>query len=269
MSATLKHILYAEGKWGKNFTKGRKGPVKYIVLHHTATLASALDNLEYFASRYVGASAHYFIDLNGDISKSVREQDIAWSVGAKRYVHPSARNSNTINIEMVSKGTAFTPNQIKSLKILVHDVAKRHGIKLSNSTLLRHHDVTGKNCPGYYGNDARWAILRKQLMEKPIILPTVTAVKPKAPVVPKPTPAPVKHAVPQAKSKPKKPTNYYPKYKGRSESIVEALRSIRVGTSFGFREKIARANGIKHYEGTASQNEQLLKLLKAGKLKKA
>lgn len=59
---------------------------------------------------------------------------------------------------------------------------------------------------------------------------------------------------------------YYPIYKGKSLSLVDALKSIGIGSSFSFRKKIAKANGIKTYLGTASQNNKLLNLLKKGKL---
>lgn len=51
-------------------------------------------------------------------------------------------------------------------------------------------------------------------------------------------------------------------------SIVEALKSIGVDSSYNYRAKIAAANGIQGYSGTASQNIQLLDLLKSGKLQK-
>jgi hypothetical protein len=60
---------------------------------------------------------------------------------------------------------------------------------------------------------------------------------------------------------------YYPKYTGTTTSIVTALKSVGENdTSFAHRKKIASANGINLYVGTATQNTQLLKLLKSGKL---
>lgn len=53
-------------------------------------------------------------------------------------------------------------------------------------------------------------------------------------------------------------------YKG--QSIVAALKQIKVDSSFAYRKKLAAANGIKNYEGTASQNTKLLNLLKKGEL---
>ena len=61
---------------------------------------------------------------------------------------------------------------------------------------------------------------------------------------------------------------YYPKYNGRSGSIVDALKSLRIDSSFSNRRKIAKANGIGGYVGTPAQNIKMLNLLKQGKLKK-
>lgn len=76
-----------------------------------------------------------------------------------------------------------------------------------------------------------------------------------------------------AKNQKKPPTphyedDFYPKYNGKSGSIVEALTSIGVDASFTHRKKIAHANGILNYSGTSTQNIRLLDFLKKGKLKR-
>ena len=63
-------------------------------------------------------------------------------------------------------------------------------------------------------------------------------------------------------------SKYFKKYTGKTVSIVDALKSIGVNSAFSYRKQIAKANGIKSYLGTASQNTKLLDLLKAGKLLK-
>lgn len=64
--------------------------------------------------------------------------------------------------------------------------------------------------------------------------------------------------------------SYYPKYTGTSTSIVTALKSVgETDTSLTHRKKIATANSISNYSGTAPQNTSMLNLLKAGKLIKA
>lgn len=61
--------------------------------------------------------------------------------------------------------------------------------------------------------------------------------------------------------------SYYKRF--NSTSIVDGLKSIGVNNTFANRKKIAKANGITNYSGTASQNEKLLSLARQGKLKKA
>ena len=68
---------------------------------------------------------------------------------------------------------------------------------------------------------------------------------------------------PKSKSKTIKKTNY------KGSSIVDGLKSAGVDSSYSNRKKIAQANGIKNYTGTASQNTALLNKLKKGTLKKA
>lgn len=63
-------------------------------------------------------------------------------------------------------------------------------------------------------------------------------------------------------------TEYYPKCTSKQTSLVSALKSINVDSSFSNRRKIANKNGIKLYIGTATQNNKLLSLFKNGKLKK-
>jgi N-acetyl-anhydromuramyl-L-alanine amidase AmpD len=156
----IKKKVIAKGTWGKNYTPGRTQKVKYIVIHYTASGAAALNNLNYFASRYVGASAHLFIDVNGDIYQSVELADTAWAVGAKSYKHQSCRNSNSVSIEVVNAGkAAYTAAQIKALKSVVPELMKKYG-GVPAENVLRHYDVTGKICPAYYcgstGKDKRW-----------------------------------------------------------------------------------------------------------------
>lgn len=60
--------------------------------------------------------------------------------------------------------------------------------------------------------------------------------------------------------------NYFTKYSGTTNSIVSALKTLGVNSSFAYRAQIAKANGIRLYAGTATQNTKLLNLLKSGML---
>ena len=72
---------------------------------------------------------------------------------------------------------------------------------------------------------------------------------------------------PKTKSKTNNNTIKKTNYKG--DSIVDGLKSVGVNSSYDNRKKIAKANGIKNYTGTAKQNTELLNKLKKGTLKKA
>lgn len=62
---------------------------------------------------------------------------------------------------------------------------------------------------------------------------------------------------------------YYPAYTGKNVTLTAALTSLGITSTYAFRKKIAAANNITGYVGTAAQNTQMYNLLKAGLLKKA
>lgn len=59
---------------------------------------------------------------------------------------------------------------------------------------------------------------------------------------------------------------YFKKYTGTSGSIVSALKAVGAESSYTYRLKIAKANNISLYVGTAKQNTTMVNLLKQGKL---
>lgn len=81
----------------------------------------------------------------------------------------------------------------------------------------------------------------------------------------------VKAETPKPIAKPTTPTsNYFPKYNGKSNSLVDALKSLNINSALSYRGKIAQANGvIKNsalYIGLKSHNEKMFAMLKQGKL---
>lgn len=62
--------------------------------------------------------------------------------------------------------------------------------------------------------------------------------------------------------------SYFPRYTGTTSSIVTALKAVGADSSYSYRAKIAAANGITNYSGTAEQNLRMVSLLKSGKLVK-
>lgn len=61
----------------------------------------------------------------------------------------------------------------------------------------------------------------------------------------------------------------YPRCGAKYTTLAAALTSVGVNSTYAFRKKIAAANSINGYCGTAAQNTRMLNLLKAGILKKA
>ena len=62
---------------------------------------------------------------------------------------------------------------------------------------------------------------------------------------------------------------YYPACSNNEKSLVDALKSIGVDSSFTNRKKIAELNGVQNYSGQPQQNTELLKKLKNGQLIKS
>lgn len=62
---------------------------------------------------------------------------------------------------------------------------------------------------------------------------------------------------------------YYPAYTGNRITLTAVLTSLGINSSYSFRTKIAKANNITGYVGTAAQNTRMYNLLVAGLLKRA
>ena len=159
-----------------NYTPGNISRIKYIVIHYVGALGGAEDNVRYYASRYVGASAHYYVGFNGEIWRSVRDQDIAWSVGGMAYVHPECRNSNSLNIELcvrkkstrtmgaTDKDWYFEDATVKSAIELTKYLMAKYNVPASR--VIRHYDVNHKVCPNpyvYNNTKHRWTDFKTAL----------------------------------------------------------------------------------------------------------
>ena len=130
----------------------------YIVIHYTGALGSAKQQCEYFAGGNRGASAHYFIDFNGEVYQSVEDHNSAWHCGANTYKHPKCRNTNSIGIELCcrTKGDKtkadanwyFEDATVNAAIELTKELMKKYNIPADH--VLRHYDVTGKTCPAPY-----------------------------------------------------------------------------------------------------------------------
>lgn len=141
-----------------NYTKKISRDIKYIIIHFTANDGDTVrGNAKYFQGKDRNASAHYFVDEN-EVIRSVRENDIAWHCGARIYKHKYCRNENSIGIEMCSRRDERGKYYIKEKTILktvklTSTLIKKYKIPITN--VLRHFDVTGKNCPAPFVEDEK------------------------------------------------------------------------------------------------------------------
>lgn len=153
-----------------NYQAGNGKQNKYIVIHYVGATGTAEQNCRYFYSVNRRASAHYFVGHQGEVWQCVEDKNIAWHCGGKSYKHPYCRNSNSIGIEMCCRKNAdgtwrFEEATIKATIALTKQLMKTHNIPVGN--VIRHYDVTGKNCPEPFVRDnAAWNNFKKQLVEE-------------------------------------------------------------------------------------------------------
>ena len=141
----------------RNYTHGRGHAVDHVVVHYTGTDASAHNNLVYFSRNAAKASAHYFVDRDGTLRQSVSEADTAWHAGK------FAMNQRSVGIECVSAGEDFTEEQVATLAAITQALMAKYGIPAEN--VIRHYDVTGKECPAPYLDPAKWRALHDRITE--------------------------------------------------------------------------------------------------------
>ena len=153
----------------KNFDSGSINRIKYIVVHFTANNGdTAYGNTNYFKS-YRGASAHYFVDENS-VYQSVEDKNIAWHCGAKKYKHSTCRNSNSLGVELCSRKDSkgnfyFMDKTVYNAVELVKMLRAKYNVPIAN--VIRHYDVTGKNCPEPFVRDIKaWQNFKNRLEEK-------------------------------------------------------------------------------------------------------
>ncbi len=142
-----------------NYTAGTADRIKYIVIHYVGALGGAEANCKYYASQYVGASAHYYVGFDGEVWQSVEEKDMAWHCGAKSYVHTECRNANSLGIEMCVRNSSgnladtsrdwyFEEATVQKVIELTKELMEKYNVPADR--VIRHHDVTGKICPNPY-----------------------------------------------------------------------------------------------------------------------
>jgi N-acetylmuramoyl-L-alanine amidase len=121
--------------------------IKGIVIHYTANPgADAMANRNYFENlkdtHETSASSHFIVGLDGVIVQCIPLDEIAYA--------SNKRNEDTISIECCHSDESgkFTKETYDSLIKLTAWLCGQYNLK--EEDIIRHYDVTGKDCPRYY-----------------------------------------------------------------------------------------------------------------------
>ena len=165
----------------KNADKYRVREVRAIVAHWTANTqkgADALANRNYFNNGSPGpggklraASAHYCVDDKA-IVQCLPDTEVGYHVGAPRY-RPTGQelfkgfpglspNYFTVGYEMcVNVDSDWDTTRANSIDLACHLLVK-HGLPIHG--LIRHFDVTGKDCPKMLLESKAWSEYRAEVL---------------------------------------------------------------------------------------------------------
>lgn len=147
----------------KNWLK-KKYKKNHLVYHFTANDGDkANNNGKYFKNNIIKASAQYFVD-DDIVVQSVEDEYVAYAVGGKKLsgtkggkYHGICTNYNSINIELCDtnkNGKLDLSNKTRENAIeLGRYLVKKYNIP--KERVIRHYDVTGKNCPAYFVKDEK------------------------------------------------------------------------------------------------------------------
>ena len=154
--------------------KRKKSTIKYIVIHYTAgSNDTAKNEVDYFA-KYNNreAGAHFFVDREGKIGRSIPMNRTAWAVGGNKYpdtkggkYYGKCNNYNSVSIELCAINTRYpSEKQTKAVKKLIKYIHK-YCKNIPKDNVIRHYDVTGKVCPSIYAkpNSKKWKEFRDKV----------------------------------------------------------------------------------------------------------
>lgn len=136
----------------------RTDGIKGIVIHYTANpMSTAQNNRDYFESLKTShanhVSSNFVVGLDGEIIQCIPTWEIAYA--------SNSRNKDTISIEVCHPDQTgmFNGETYRSLVKLSAMLCRKYD--LSPQDIIRHYDVTGKNCPKYFvENKAAWKQFR-------------------------------------------------------------------------------------------------------------
>lgn len=137
--------------------------IQGVVIHYTANPGStAQDNRNYFESlKDTGnnkVSSNFIIGLEGEIIQCIPTSEIAYA--------SNDRNNDTVSIECCHPDETgeFTEATYGSLVELTAFLCGK--FNLSTDEIIRHYDVTGKECPRYFvDNEDKWQTFKEDVAD--------------------------------------------------------------------------------------------------------
>lgn len=121
--------------------------VNYIAIHYTANPgATAIANRNYFENlantHDTKVSSHFVVGLDGEVVQCIPTSEMSYAT--------NSRNIDTISIECCHPDETgqFNDSTYDSVVKLTAWLCVRFG--LTSENVIRHYDVTGKDCPKYY-----------------------------------------------------------------------------------------------------------------------
>lgn len=138
--------------------------VKYIAIHYTANPgATAQANRNYFenlAQTYeTKVSSHFVVGLEGEVIQCIPTSEMSYAT--------NERNVDTISIETCHQDESgvFNDAAYDSVVKLAAWLCTRFG--LTQEEVIRHYDVTGKECPKYYvDNPDAWEQMKEDIRQR-------------------------------------------------------------------------------------------------------
>ena len=139
------------------------GKIKGIVIHYTANPGStAMQNRNYFEglkdSRETKASSHFVVGLEGEIVQCIPTWEVAYA--------SNERNADTVSIETchLAADGSYTEATYQSMVELTAWLCQKFG--LTEEDVIRHYDITEKNCPKYFvEHEEAWEGFKSDIRE--------------------------------------------------------------------------------------------------------
>lgn len=135
--------------------------VQYIAIHYTANPgATAIANRNYFENlantHETKVSSHFVIGLDGEVVQCIPTSEMSYAT--------NSRNVDTLSIECCHQDETgkFNDATYDSVVKLTAWLCTRFG--LTSDNVIRHYDVTGKDCPKYYvENPDAWIQMKSDI----------------------------------------------------------------------------------------------------------